>query len=97
MKKIIIISSLIIVLSILFGAVIYMVNPLLRSEEKIREQLLESTPIGTKMESVIKFVEGKKKWEIDDISYDHGFLHQGKSPSERIGGKSIQVFLGDSL
>lgn len=89
------IKLIILGLLIVFGVAILITNPLLRSEENIRERLLESTPIGTNMGDVIKFIENNKKWKIDQISYEHGFNHQGIYPSREVGEKSIRVELGD--
>lgn len=70
-------------------------NPLTRSEEKIKENLLKSTPIGTKMEDVVKFIESEKKWKIDYISYEQGFWHQRIYPNRTVGKKSIRAELGE--
>jgi NADH:ubiquinone oxidoreductase subunit 3 (subunit A) len=94
MRIIITILSIVILL-ILLGIVIYFANPLLGSEGKIREKLLEYTPIGTKMNDVVSFIESREDWEIENTSYEHGFLHQGTQPPERIGEQSIRIYLGD--
>jgi len=39
-------------------------NPLRKSDEEIRENLLKITPIGTSMEDVLKAIENNKKWKI---------------------------------
>ena len=89
--------TFVIVLVIILGiALTLYLNPLRRSEEKIREKMLELTPIGTSMEDVVKVVEGNNKWEIAWISYDRGYIIQepGK-PRTTIGEKSIRVFIGE--
>ncbi len=94
-RKAISIIVLILVLMSVIGVVIMITNPLLRSEEKIREKLLETTPIGTKMEDVIKLVERNEKWEVARINYERGFWHQRIYPNRTVGKKSIQVELGE--
>ncbi len=79
----------------LFEGIRIMLNPLTRSEEKIREKLLTQTPLGTSMEEVVQFVEKKEGWVIDNISNQHGFDFKGKGPRKRVGVKSIQAYLGE--
>lgn len=86
---------LILVLLVVIGTIMLITNPLLRSEEKIRGKLLDSTPIGTKMDDVIKFIESNKKWKVAWISYEHGFNHQRLIPRKIIGEKSIRVEMGE--
>jgi hypothetical protein len=94
-RKKILIALLIIVLLIVLGAVKFMLNPLTKSEEQIRDKLLEDSPIGTHMKDVIKYIEGQRNWVVRTISYDHGFYHQRVYPNRTIGEKSIRVEMGD--
>lgn len=94
-RKVISVILLIFVLLIVLGTVMLISNPLIKSEAKIRENLLKITPIGTKMEDVVKSVESNKKWKVVDISYEHGFLHQRVYPRRTVGEKSIRVELGE--
>lgn len=66
-RKKILIALLIIVLLIVLGSVKFMMNPLTKSEEQIRGELLEATPVGTHMDDVITYIESQKKWEIEQI------------------------------
>lgn len=100
MKKKILITFLILTVLIVLGAVKFMLNPLTKSEEQIREKLLEETPFGTHMEDVIKYIGSKKKlskkkWEVTYISHEHGFTHQRVYPRRIVGEKSIRASLGD--
>jgi len=78
-------------------------NPLRRSQEKIKESILELTPIGMGMDDVLKVIENNKRWEIRYVRYDFGYRRPGiPDPADvalgrgtYIGEKSIRVFLGD--
>ena len=85
------ISLIVVVVCIL----IFLANPLLKSEEQVRESILKLTPIGTSMEDVLKVIEINKKWETRYVSYVHGISQGdlGKSGSS-IVKKSIRVMIG---
>jgi len=78
-----------------FEAIRMKINPLIQSENQLRNNLLEQTPIGTSMNDVVQFIKTKKNWEIDYISQEKGFVHQGRKPMETVGEKSIRVHLGE--
>ena len=80
---------------ILVTVIMVLSNPLRKSQEQIRENILTLTPIGTSMEDVIKVIEINKKWEVRYISYEQGYLYQGAGERKTIGEKSIRVFMGD--
>jgi hypothetical protein len=85
---------------ILVATIIILLNPLRLPEEKIRENMLELTPVGTSMEEVIKVIDSKKKWETDWVDEDYGYgIDAGGEPGEEsdteIGEKSIRVCIGD--
>lgn len=99
-KKIISVILLIIVLLIIIVVIRLITNPLLKSNQEIRENLFEVLPMGTKMDEVIKHINSKRKSEIDWIDYDSGFyysFHHGDVIGGRdrvIGEKSIRIVLG---
>jgi hypothetical protein len=95
MKNRKLITLIILVLLCLLGVVMYIMNPLTKSEEQIRESLFKETPIGTHLDDVIKYIESQRKWEVRTISHEHGFYHQGISPRREIGEKSIRANLGE--
>ena len=88
---------------VLILAIIVLLNPLRRSQEYIKNDILKLTPMGTSMEDVIEIIERKRQWEIDYISYDHGYRKPGKPEHSDIalgretivGEKSIRVFVGE--
>lgn len=79
---------------ILVGWVVFVLsNPLRKSEDGIRKNILAITPLGTEFVDVLSIIS-KEKWEIRYVSESKGFYHQGMRPSKVVGDKSIQVFLG---
>ena len=62
----------IIFLIILIIIIMILSNPLRKSDEKIRADMLKLTPIGTSMEDVIKVVENNDNWEIQN-TWDRGY------------------------
>lgn len=68
-------------------------SPLRQSEERIREDILMMTPLGSKFEYVLSILS-KEKWEIRYVSESKGFYHQGVIPPKGVGDKSIKAFLG---
>ena len=68
-------------------------NPMRQSNEKIRADLMELTPIGMNIEDVLKVVEDNG-WRIEGIS-EHGYETPGMpSYGERIGEKELMAILG---
>ena len=66
-------------------------NHLRWSQEKIRNYVLELTPLGTSMEDVITVIEGNKKWK------EHRIIHEWENvsiSSPIIGEKAIFVNAG---
>ena len=103
MKKFMLYFSLTLSAIALVIAIIILSNPLRRSEETIRDRLLELTPIGMSMEDVIKVIESNKSWQIVSISHKFGYVRPGPpDPADYasgkmtiIGEKSIRVSLGE--
>ena len=103
MRKKNIVCGSIVLFAVLMGVVAMMMsNPLRKPPEKIREDLLKLTPIGTSMEEVIGAIRGHKKWRIEYVSDTHGYsvsAYDGRpsepAPDEKwIGKKSINAYLG---
>ncbi len=94
-KKILIWGSIALVITILIVAINLLLNqnPLRGSEKKIKEDILKLTPIGMNMKDVIKIIEKQAEWEIDYISYEHGYDRLEDDVS--IGEKSIRAFIGE--
>jgi hypothetical protein len=88
---------------IIIVVIVMLLNPLRRSEEQIRANMLRLTPIGTSMDTVVRAVENNRKWDIVSVS-DRGYLVIHGRPSSAsgldeddkrvIGVKSIRVYLG---
>jgi len=107
MKKYIIIGVMIIVAIPLVWLLISAIsNPLTRSEEQIRNDLLKVTPIGTSMEDVIAAIEGHEKWKIFHINENRGYKINSDGTLRRswhsggyitIGEKSLDVELGKGI
>jgi len=90
MKKIIkfsLIGTILIVISI--GTIILISNPLRKSEENIREEILKLAPIGTNIENVTKLFEKKKEWKV----YHQG----GYIPWSSIPKDEISSYIDDSI
>ena len=49
-------------------------DPLQKSEELIREDILELTPIGMSMDDVLEVIKSEEKWTIMSINYDKGYF-----------------------
>lgn len=92
---------LIVIAVIVLGVtIITLLNPLRKSEEKIREDLLNLMPLGTSMEETIKVVKSHPKWEIERIDDDYGYEtdidgvpgeYDGKTD---VGEKSMRICMG---
>ncbi len=96
-------KTLIACLIIVLGTVIVMMlNPLRRSEEQIRKNMLKLTPIGTSMVNVIKVIESNEEWEVQ-YTFEHGYFFMHGRPSRHtpqdddpvVGEKSMEVHLGE--
>jgi hypothetical protein len=91
-------------LPVLFAAIIIS-NPLRRSEERIRADLLSQMPIGGSMDEVIAVIEKNDRWSINHISKTGGVFMLNGRPGEpshfldpdderNIGKQRIRVHLG---
>ena len=47
-------------------------NPMRQSNEQIRADLLELTPIGMSIEDIVQVIASNEKWKVDYVNYDHG-------------------------
>lgn len=91
----------VIFLAILSAVVVALLNPLRKSEEQIRADLLKLTPIGTDMQELKNPI--KRTGKIDWVREDWGIVIGPRGPSggyplddeELIGEKSMRVYLGD--
>ena len=79
--------------AIVSATVFVLANPLRRSDDHIRGQLLRHTPLGTNMTDVRKFIESKG-WKVDQYREDVGFLDQRTRPNTVVGKKHIRAELG---
>ncbi len=103
MRKTMIYTLIVLSVIVLIVAIILLLNPLRRSQEQIKNDILKLTPMGTSMEDVIKIIESKKQWEIDYISHEHGYRRPGTPEYSDIalgretivGEKSIRVLVGE--
>jgi hypothetical protein len=103
MKKRILIAS---IFAIIFVAVITLIslNPLSKSEERIRADVLKLIPIGTDMHEVHHIVANHRTWELRFMNYDRGFTMRdtygptmsisSSRDSYVVGEKAISVLLG---
>lgn len=89
---------------VLIAGGVLLSNPLRRSEEQIRENLLKITPIGTNMEDVVQVVENNKDWTARG-TFDSGYLMINGRPRQPssysstvdnvVGASSMQVDIGE--
>lgn len=103
MKKYI--TILLIFLSI-FGLISIVIitfqNPLRKSEENIKNDLLKQMPLGIDMHDVMKIVNKKNTWNIIWVSEKHGIVIGRNGPSTvrilddeiNVGKKSMCVDMG---
>ena len=101
MKKMLFILVVVLLIVVAVVFVVKALNPLRRSSEQIRENMLQQTPIGTSMEDVIKVIESHEKWKIDYVANDIGYSMMGGAPGDAsdrekpiIGKKSIRAVIG---
>ena len=97
MKKIAI-WILIVLGIIVLGGVVMMIssNPLRRSTERIREDVLELTPIGSSMEEVMEAIGKNSRWREDPVIYDRGYGIMRAGPEyNRIYFPTIYYFEDD--
>jgi hypothetical protein len=88
----------------LWGAIDLIANPLRRSEEQIRANLMQVFPIGTQMDEVIRITKNHRRWEIRGVpiergiprSWTHGRSSGFPRPNDIIvGEQSLIIDLGD--
>ena len=79
-----------IIIFIIIPIITNMASPLRKSPEKVEKDILKITPIGMDMEDVINVLNNKKGWQIDFISYDHGYIERLNSLST----KTVNADLG---
>ena len=104
MKKIMIYISLVILALILIAVavpvmmvVFDMRNPLRKSEELVRESILELTPIGTNMSEVILAIKNNERWDWSGhINHTSGYPTDA-SRNAFVGKQSIRVNVGKYL
>jgi uncharacterized membrane protein len=102
MKKKIIFVIIIVILAIIMAvAILVLSDPLRRSAERIRIDMLKHTPIGMSMEEVIKVIESNNNWEIGRTR-DNGYIIRNRLPDiditrgneNTVGVKSMEVYIG---
>jgi len=69
-----------------------LLNPLQRTEGRIREDVLELAPRGTPMDDVILTIEDSTRREISYMDEERGYFTDGRFT---VGEKSIEVFMGE--
>ena len=74
-------------------AAVVLANPLRRSENHIKGQLLQRAPLGTSMTDVQQLIESKG-WVVSDYRDDVGFYDQRTAPYTIVGKKHIRAELG---
>ena len=87
-------KTFLVLLVLLIAFIVLFSNPLRRSESYIAEYILDITPLGTSFDDVLNSVN-TKKWELNFANESSGFYHQGVTPNEIVGEKSIRASLGD--
>jgi len=75
-----------------------LLNPLfLRTENQIRDNLLNLTPIGISLDEVEVVVKERSNWRIMQSSSERGYVnHRYPSGAQTVGDKFITVDLGRS-
>jgi len=96
MKKIVIGIIVIVAVALLVAIGMFVIdrltNPLRKSLEEIREDILQITPLGTSMEEVLEVIENKG-WEIRWIK-NRKCEYTDLSGDFIIGDKSIRAYIG---
>jgi len=98
MKKIIVFTLLaLLIISLGVFVIGCLSNPLRRSEERIREDILALTPIGSSMEDVIEVIDSNEWWNwFGNINHYSGFSSADRTtPNARVGEQSIRILLGE--
>jgi len=101
--KIKIFYSIVIVVLVIVITVVIMVlsDPLRKSPERIRTDMLKHTPIGMSMEEVIKVIQNNDNWEIGSTRDNGLTMHNGYPRiysflvnENTVGVKSMSVYIG---
>jgi hypothetical protein len=103
MKKGCLIPLIVFVLIILIVIVVNLLNPLAKSEEQIRADMLKLTPIGTSIDDVREVIERNRRWKFRYYYPDSGYLlvhgrprRGSSSTGEYVGVKHMEVLIGTS-
>ena len=78
---------------LLICILVYLSNPLAKSELSIEQYVLEITPMGSNFDEVLSSI-GNKNWKLNFSNESAGFYHQGIQPNRIVGEKSIRASLG---
>ena len=90
-----ILRKIIFVLLIFLGGIIVILsNPLRKTQENIRRDVLLLTPIGSTIEEVIDVIENNSRWKILWIDYDNNSSYTDLIYDRIIGDKAIKVLGG---
>ena len=81
----IIILALIILVTVLINAVLFF-NPLLKSTESIRDDIIKQTPIGMSSRDVRATIENHNNWSFSGGSRTRGYINPKNPPETRIVG-----------
>jgi uncharacterized SAM-binding protein YcdF (DUF218 family) len=91
-----------IILSIIVLGVISMIivvpfinNPLQKSPNRIRDDILKITPVGLSMDEV-RTVIGEQNWRVAEGSSEHGYRNHNHPAGQRVGVKYIGADVGKS-
>ena len=95
MKKLVMCILIVLVILVLGGIIMMMLlNPLRKSEGRIRADVLLLTPIGSTMEEVIEVIENNSRWEDMWINLENNSSYTDLAFDRIIGAKEIKVFAG---
>lgn len=81
---------------IIAAVLVSLTNPLQKSKEVIKENILELTPIGTSMEDVLNTIENNKEWKVESVNQERGVSDASLGyPISVSGEKSIRAMIGE--
>jgi hypothetical protein len=93
-KKIVFFMLLLIGVIILASIITQFVNPLRRSGDRIRNDILKVTPVGMNMDEVRKVI-AKENWRMTGGSSERGYTdHRHSPPRQPVGEKYICADIG---
>jgi len=95
MKKKLLCALMIAFAILIMVVIMQLLNPLRRSEETIRANVLSFMPIGMSMEDVLEVIESMNDWEIMH-TFDRGYIVgrwyvRGPHQGSYVGGHDIAV------